>query len=428
MVNSFLNYLQKRSIDFCIINGYEKFYDEKIDNDKDILFKKGTFNNIENILQEFCKQTGYKIVQVYHQDVYAKNFFIVDIKNLKFLNLDLYGELRRSDLTFFSEDEIFSNIYYYKNLPILSPEKEFIFYVYKKLDKNDMSLNNFEHLKKLYLNSEEKCKNVTKKIFPKHHQIIIDAFIQNNFSFLLNNRQILVSDFCSTKKLNIKQKFLNILRSIKRIIKPTGLTISFLGPDGSGKSTIIDILINHRLPFRRKEYFHLKPIKSSKLKNDAIVTDEPHKYPPYSKAKSYIKLLYFIWQYNYGWVKYIISLKIKSSLIIFDRYFDDLLVDTKRYRYGSSLIIAKIARFFIPRPDIYFILTADPEVIYERKQEVPFEELKRQIKAYEALVDDKQYFHINVDKTPEEIEKKIVRIMMEKMNERIIIEEAKKLK
>ena len=131
-----------------------------------------------------------------------------------------------------------------------------------------------------------------------------------------------------------------------------------------------------------------------------------------------MKLLYFVYQYNIGWLKNIMPLKIRSSLVIFDRYFDDMLVDTRRYRYGGSLALAKLARVFMPKPDIYFILTADPKVIYERKQEVPFEELERQVKAYEALVDGKRYFHIDVNRTPEEIAKEIVTIMMEKMHER----------
>ncbi len=172
----------------------------------------------------------------------------------------------------------------------------------------------------------------------------------------------------------------------------------------------------NRLPFRRKDYFHLKPIKQDS--QVVIVVEDPHAKPSYSKSKSYIKLLYFIYQYNSGWIKNILKLKIKSSLIIFDRYYDDLLVDNKRYRYGGSLPMAKFARFFIPKPDIYFILTADPKVIYERKQEVPFEELERQVEAYRSLANVKQYYNIDVDRTPQEIVKEITKIMMEKMNER----------
>ena len=196
------------------------------------------------------------------------------------------------------------------------------------------------------------------------------------------------------------------------------MCVSFLGPDGSGKSTIINKVIETRLPFRRKDYFHLKPIKKSSANDNLKTVTDPHKYPPYNKIKSYLKILYFIYQYNIGWIKNILPLKIKSSLIIFDRYFDDILVDTRRYRYGGSQAIVRIARKFIPKPDIYFILTADPEVIYRRKKEVPFEELQRQVEAYRSLADGKRYFNIDVNRPPEEIVKEIVHIMMEKMNER----------
>ena len=198
----------------------------------------------------------------------------------------------------------------------------------------------------------------------------------------------------------------------------SGVSVSFLGPDGSGKSTVINELIKKKLPFLRKDYFHLKPIKNKSSSDDNPMVTDPHKYPPYSKSKSYSKLVYFIYQYNLGWLKNIVPLKIKSSLIIFDRYFDDMLVDHRRYRYGGSLAMAKFARMFIPKPDIYFILTTDAKVIYERKQEVSFTELERQIKAYEAMADAKRYFKIDVNRTPEEITKEIITIMMEKMNER----------
>jgi len=300
----------------------------------------------------------------------------------------------------------------------LSSEKEFINYLIKKLDKDDLTQDNFDHLRSLYLKSENGCKKEIDRYFPSHHAIINEAFLSGNFIEISKSRDILISDFYSVKATDIKRIFLNKLRTIKRIMNPTGLIISFLGPDGSGKSTVIDGLLDTRLPFRRKDYFHLKPIKSkSSSDRNAVVTD-PHRYPPYSKMKSYVKLLYFVYQYNFGWLKNIVPLKIKSSLVIFDRYFDDMLVDNRRYRYGGSLAMAKFARIFIPKPDIYFILTTDAKVIYERKQEVPFEELERQIESYESIADGKRYFHIDVNRSPEEITKDVVTIMMEKMNER----------
>jgi len=192
------------------------------------------------------------------------------------------------------------------------------------------------------------------------------------------------------------------------------MKICFLGPDGSGKSTIIEQLLIQELAFKNKEYFHLKPLKKKiSIGGDAIVTD-PHGYPPYSRLKSYIKLLYYVCQYNLGWLKNIFLPKVKSRLVIFDRYFDDILVDSRRYRYGGSLAIARITRRLIPRPDIYFIFTADAAVIYKRKQEVAFKELERQIKVYEAMADSKWYFLINVNRPTEEITKEVISIIMKK--------------
>lgn len=193
------------------------------------------------------------------------------------------------------------------------------------------------------------------------------------------------------------------------------LSISFLGPDGSGKSTVINELMSRELGFKTNDYFHLKPIIKTGSTNDEIVED-PHAYPAYSSFKSYIKLLYFIYQYTSGWYKNITPLLKNGSLVIFDRYFDDMLVDTKRYRYGGSIAIAKFARCFIPKPSLYFILYADAETIYKRKQEVSFDELKRQVEAYKSLADDKRYFLIDVNNTPKDIVNQVSKIMMDKLN------------
>lgn len=203
----------------------------------------------------------------------------------------------------------------------------------------------------------------------------------------------------------------------KKKIRNKGFSIAFLGPDGSGKSTIISGLLATDFPFERTDYFHLKPLRQKEGKEDTVVQD-PHKFAPYSALKSYIKLIVFIIQYNYGWVSTINPLVNKSSLIIFDRYYDDLLVDHKRYRYGGSMSIAKWVSNMIPKPDLYFILTAESDIIYQRKQEVSITELKRQIKGYRDLVDGEQYIDINVSRTPQEIVSQIRGFILKNLNEK----------
>jgi len=151
---------------------------------------------------------------------------------------------------------------------------------------------------------------------------------------------------------------------------------------------------------------------------DTVVCEEPHKFKAYSSIKSYIKLCYFVFQYSFGWLKNILPLSFKSSLVVFDRYYDDILADPKRYRYGGKRAVVKFIRSFIPQPEIYFILTTDAKIINNRKEEVSFDELQRQIKEYEKLVDNKRYFHLDANKTPDEITNDILKIMSEKMHEK----------
>ncbi len=98
MIFKLFNYLKNNTIDFCIINGYKDIVN-KIDTESeiDILIKQREFNNIESILDKFCKEENLKIVQVLHHDFWAKNIFLFNQIDGTYLNLDLYGELSRKE-------------------------------------------------------------------------------------------------------------------------------------------------------------------------------------------------------------------------------------------------------------------------------------------------------------------------------------------
>lgn len=418
MIKDFISFLKKNKFDYRVLNSYEDILNGKQDDsDYDLLFKQSDFIKINEILKSFCEQYNYTIVQLYYQDINAKNYFMYDKKRCKFLNLDLYGELSRMDVMIFTEEKIFENEYVFNGISILQPYQEFIQYFIKKVDKGIISKTILDKLKILYDRETIECNNVLKGFFKKSHQEIIKVFQGENPE--ISKKQILKikSDFNKSNVKVEKKYFQNIKRICSRINGPTGISIAFLGSDGSGKSTIINGLMKRTLPFRRIDYFHLKPLVQDSSKTNDIVSD-PHRYKVYSNAKSYLKLCFFVFQYNFGWFKNIVPLKIKSSLIIFDRYYDDILVDNRRYRYGGSKKIAKVIRGLIPRPNIYFVLTGNPDVIYKRKQEVTFNELKCQLKGYENLVDGVRYVEINVENIPEKLVDKIIDKLMERMNDR----------
>jgi thymidylate kinase len=102
---------------------------------------------------------------------------------------------------------------------------------------------------------------------------------------------------------------------------------------------------------------------------------------------SAVKLVYLLGDYStvYLW-KCSLRLRQRSTLVIFDRYYHDILVDPKRYRYGASIWLARQIGHLVPNPDLWILLDATPELIRSRKQEVTFEEMVRQCKEYRELV------------------------------------------
>jgi thymidylate kinase len=79
-------------------------------------------------------------------------------------------------------------------------------------------------------------------------------------------------------------------------------------------------------------------------------------------------------------------LRAKNTVLIFDRYYLDLVVDPRRYRFrGPAWLVTLVGKFII-KPDVCILLDAPAEVLQARKQEVPLEESARQREAYRQIV------------------------------------------
>jgi hypothetical protein len=69
-------------------------------------------------------------------------------------------------------------------------------------------------------------------------------------------------------------------------------------------------------------------------------------------------------------------------IIFFDRYFYDYFWDPVRSRVDAPQWLVHFFGWFVPRPDLLVMITPHPEVFYQRKPELPLDELKRQAKEF----------------------------------------------
>jgi thymidylate kinase len=126
----------------------------------------------------------------------------------------------------------------------------------------------------------------------------------------------------------------------------------------------------------------LKPI----LTGPATPPAAPHSRPPRSLVASLAKSLFWLLDYTVGYQVTVRPALVRSTLVLFDRYLLDVLVDPMRYRYGGHKWLIRVLWWLAPKPDLVILLDAPPEVLQSRKSEVSLEETVRQRTAYQELI------------------------------------------
>jgi thymidylate kinase len=124
---------------------------------------------------------------------------------------------------------------------------------------------------------------------------------------------------------------------------------------------------------------HLRPqIVMPKRGAGVTIVVDPHGKPPRSPLTSVVKI--FVWLIE-EWYSHLFHDE-RKTLLICDRYYHDLLIDPRRYRYGGPMGAARVIGKLMPRPDLWILLDAAADVLQARKQEVPQQETERQRSAY----------------------------------------------
>jgi thymidylate kinase len=187
---------------------------------------------------------------------------------------------------------------------------------------------------------------------------------------------------------------------VREYLRPDGLTVAILGPDGAGKSSICAAIADDprgSLPVKRVEVRHLYKrvlpplyhLRQGRLRQPAAkaaATSDPHGKTLHPPVISLLRMGYFVLD---QWLSQLTSERPKLArnvLVLHDRHLLELAVDPRRFRYGGPVWLARWIGRLTPRPDLVVLLDAPPPALQARKREVPFAETARQREAYRALV------------------------------------------
>ena len=369
---------------------------EVIPSDLDMAVSPQDLALMPRLISRFCRDYGLRLVQMLRHERSACYFVIAwwDATGvLRYLAPDLCSDYRRGGRLLLTSHDLLQGRRQAQDaggaplgFTVPAPDMQFIYYLVKKIDKQELRDEHGAYLSSQWHADPDGALRRMVRFWPELDDsgLLAHAATVDEWAGVRAEMPRLKRALRRSVRLSPLEAAGEAGRLALRALQPTGMTVAFLGPDGSGKSSAIEQVIPALAPaFRRSARFHLRPRLFAS--GSATAVSDPHALPPRGTLASLAKLAWFMFDYFAGHLARVRPVTVRSGLAVFDRYFHDLLADPARYRYGASLAWARMAARLVPAPDLWIVLDAPEATLQSRKQEVSACESETQRRAYLAL-------------------------------------------
>jgi thymidylate kinase len=384
--------LDRESFPYCVLHGYEGLHRE-VNSDVDCLISRNvTPRQLLRVLTQNREFIGADVVS--QRDYYFVLAIPAEDGGFRFLQLDFSTDCAVAGATLISGEEILASRRRHGRFWVPAPDIEFAAYLVRVIIADKLTDWRAQRLARAFAQDPAAAKARLTGIFEDGGaQAALSAATSGNWESIrkqipeiarrLRHRSLLRHPVAAAV-FGLRM----LLKKVERLIRPSGVSVVLLGPDGAGKSSVVSALpakLAGVLPSHVCWGFvpGLKGLFGRG--GDATPTDTPHLLAPRSAPVAVLRVCYWF-VFNIISRFLLRSAVAHSRLVMYDRHFIDILVDQRRYRYaGPRWIIRGLCRL-APTPDLVILLDAPASVLQSRKQEVPFEVTVAQCAAYRKLL------------------------------------------
>jgi len=441
--SNFVAKLNSNNLKFFILRNYEGLPDNNPSKDIDIIISPGSYKRCVNLLLLSLKEADFDHYYIMDYER-AHCVYGIDRKSLTSIHIDLIEGYANKGYEILNFDELYNNTVPYKFFRVLSPSYDAVMLLlYKVVGVKELKQRYRDKISQIYQPKKQEICEILKRVLDKSCYIQITNDLDNsNYTSIVSNAYLISQ---SAKRIAFKkdiwktligwykfyyEKAYNIIWCPKKMQK----MIAVEAPDGTGKTTFIDnMVVSIAKTFvadvsKSKIYHHRPNIlpnigavgeKVGVMKQDKNFT-EPHRAKPVGFISSLIRMVYYWMDYAIG-VPIILRKNAQfDKITIFDRYIYDFLVDPYRTRIKLPYWIRKIFSRLVKQPRIVFVLDADTDTIYARKQELSKEEIERQLNEFRKLsnLGEKVHF-LDATQTPEKIAQDAIKIVIDEFTEKL---------
>lgn len=432
LLNKMFDIMDKEFIDpYIVMNKYDEV-PFQLPSDLDMSITPRDFLRLDKIIAKVAKGINLVIVQkIWHG--YQKCAYLLsplEPQGRFRLQLDFFTDFSvKATPLLISYNDMQIETRTYGRFTVPSYRMEYVFLLMRRIFKNDFDKAHLVPIQSAMNGDKSGAKDYLANYFDKVTANKINSLVESgNVVALQEMRNELWRELQKLSKkrsrgiYKFKFKMMEIRRKIYRIQYPVGYCIALLSPDGGGKSSVFERLEDtcwgnfHGI---RKMYFRPHLMRNPGMLNplnpvpESADNPDPHGKKPNGLIKSLIRYFYYNIDFILGYNLLVRKMNIQKKLVVFDRYYYDYFVDIRRYRYSFPSWIPKAFAWCIPTPDTIFILEGTPQILFNRKKELPLAEIERQVSAYHKIADMyKNAVIINVDEPLEKVVAKITRIIL----------------
>lgn len=398
-----LTEFNKKNIRYCVLRNYEFLLDSKIKQefDFDITIQKEDLRKMEETLIKlgFVKRKKPQF-SLKHQS-YGKYVS----KEKKRISFDIQVDgIYWNDISYLSIAQIIQRRIKKGDIYILSDEDSFIMYLcHSILGKRNLEYKNGKYksilidLTKKNLDTRYINNNLAKVFNKEKAEFLIKSVYSRNFKCIKIKINSLIFNYILKKpitftKLAFRWFFTPKYCPLRKIplvkyLVPSRMMISFIGPDGSGKSTnalrLKEALEKNKrqasLLYVGRGRANILPIKKISNAYKKIEIKKPKKTSLLKTIIYTLAALVYTIDLLLRYLFKVLPKRKSGKMVITDRYASDILLMP-----NVPLGFKKFLLSFFPKPTLTFYLYNSPGNLNERRKH-PVEDIKRQLKLFPIL-------------------------------------------
>lgn len=427
--------LQEKNISYAIIHSGDNLQDA-LNSDIDIALDEHPESRVKAIIAEVCDTYDFRLVHRLHYEIPHGYYYIIASQDnpTAFLHIDCLYDPTGVNRYYLPTPFLIEDCTSPHGFPQVIPPKTALYLLLKRSFKPGLSEARYRELTRNLKQYESEVSHWVADFFGKKASAFIKQVANADSPESAQNFleelaiEIHKSFICRHPLRATIRLFLDRKRKLNRLTSPSGFFLVLIGPDGCGKSTITNRLLDiMQRGYRQTWHFHWRPTLLPRLggsrtsEQNREEASTPASVSKYRGPVSLFRFLYYSLDFIAGYWLRIYLKKAQTTFIIGERYFPDVIVHPARYGFSTPHWLMRFTGHLVPDPDLVVLLSNDPHEIYRRKAELHPDTIANQLAAYEVEIPHwGKSAVVDTNGSPDDIAGHIVQLIIEIQAKRLL--------